>query len=353
MQVFEVIKNIFFKIGDFLRRILPNPDDNSSLKNFKNFIYIFIGFIVFTAFIAIVVFMMTVASLDETVIPNFVGQDFRDAIVILQNKKLFTRFHFEYTGSEEQRDKIYKQDPESLKKVRVGRVVELWVSKGAAIDKVGNYIGKKIEDVEMIIRETFRSGNHYLLEIKKPINYVSNRTPKGTIIAQYPLKDAPLSDRTVYLELTVSKGMELREVTLGNYTGRDYLSVIQELTSQNIGFVFTIKNKSGSEGPGIVVSQSIQPGKKVGPDTVLALEMVKAPPAGANEVFGLYSTTIPDYGSVVQVKVEIQVEDRRVTILDQVRYGGKLSIPYRADKGASIILTLAGEEKAPERVKTY
>ncbi|MBN1525168.1 MAG: PASTA domain-containing protein [Spirochaetales bacterium] len=350
MQILEVLRNIFEKVGEFFRKILPNPDDNSSLRNFKNFVYIFIGFIIFTGFLAIVVFLAFVQTLDETVVPDFVGQNFQDSIVILQTKKLNPYINFEYTGITENKDIVFKQDPEKQEKVRIGRVVKLWVSLGARPDKIDNYIGRKLDDVKELI--SVRSGLSNLLEISNPVNFVTHSAPIGTIVAQYPPAGTEIGNRTVSLEFTVSKGLTGRSFTVGDYAGKSYDVVLNEISSSSMSFVFTVRADAKGE-PGTIVAQNISSGTKVQPGKLLVLEMVPPNPVPAGMVFGVFAATIPDYGTPTPFKVELETAGKKIVLSDQERMGGKYSVPYIADENAYIIVTIGDEEKQPIRVKKF
>jgi beta-lactam-binding protein with PASTA domain len=352
MRVVEVAKNIFMAVGTIIKKALPNPKDTLESKNFKTTLYLLIGCMLVMILVSIIAFLAFVQPVDETVIPNLVGEDFRDAIVVLQNKKLEPYINFEFSNIPQDKDKITKQDPQARDKVRIGRRVTLWVSKGVTYDRVGNYVNKNLNEVENLLKTSFNKDKE-IISIKKPVNYITHKSPAGTIIAQDPVPGTFLSDKTTFLELTVSKGPGQSELTVGNYVGKDFQSVISELQSANIAFIFIIKKPSGKEEPGKVVSQNLASGSKIDAGSLLALEMIKPNNVPVNKVFGVYSYIIPEFGAPVLIKVETDLMGKRSPLLTQERYGGKLTVPYILDKDSEIVITIAGEEKKPEKVQAY
>jgi beta-lactam-binding protein with PASTA domain len=350
MKVFDVLHNILSGLGTLVKRMLPNPKDAPESKNFKTTLYFLIGCVVFMGLVALVAFLAFVQPVDETVIPNLVGTDFHEALVILQNKKLETYVNFEFTNSPQDKDLILKQSPAPREKVRIGSRVSIWVSQGAAYDRVGNYVDKKLSEVEALFRTSFNKDRE-IIAIKKPVNYISHKSPPGTILAQNPAPGMPLTDRTLYMEFTVSKGQTESEIIIGNYLGQDFQTVLAALQAANISFLFLVKDDGGE--PGTVVSQNVAPGTKIDAGSYLVLEMLRPASVPDNKVFGLYTYTLPDFGAPILVKVEADLFGKRTILLAQERFGGRLTIPYILDKDSEIVLTLAAEEKPPIKVRSY
>jgi eukaryotic-like serine/threonine-protein kinase len=351
MRIFDVLHNIASGLGRLVKRMLPDPKDSQESKNFKTTLYFLAGCILFMGLVAIVALVAFLQPVDETVIPNLAGSDFREALVILQNKKLQTYVNFEFTTTPQDKDLILRQDPAPREKVRIGSRVTLWVSQGAAFDRVGNYVDKTLSEVEALFRSSFNKDRE-VIAIKKPINYISHKSPAGTILAQNPAPGTPLSDRTLFLELTVSKGRAASDIIVGNYTGQYFLAAIETLQSANISFVFVVKDEM-TGAPGSVVSQNVAPGTKIDAGVVLVLEMNRPANISENKVFGLYTCTLPDFGAPILVKIEADLFGKRTPLLTQERFGGRLTIPYILDKDAEIVLTVADEEKPPIKVRSY
>ncbi|HEQ71358.1 MAG TPA: PASTA domain-containing protein [Spirochaetia bacterium] len=350
MKIFDIAHNIFSAIGERIKRMLPNPKDSTESKNFKTTVYLLIGGLFSMLTVAVIAFMAYVQPLDETVIPNLTGEDFREAVIVLQNKKLIPYLDFQFTNSPEEKDKIMNQDPKPREKVRIGSRVTLVVSKGITYDRLGNYIGKPLPEVEKMLATLNRRQEIVIL--KKPINYISHRSPAGTVIAQNPNPGAPLSDQLTQLELTVSKGQGQTEYTVGNYLGRDFTSVISDLQRDNIAFVFVVIEGTPDQA-GKIVSQNVPPESTIDAGAYLLLEMVKPNRVPEGKIFGVYTYNIPEFGAPVLVKVEAEVMGRRSILLSQERFGGRLTLPYILDREAEIFVTVAGEEKQPEKAQPY
>ncbi len=352
MKLFDILHNIVSGLVSLVKRMLPNPKDSSESKNFKTTVYFLLGGIVFMGVVALVAFLAFIQPVDETVIPNLVGSDIHEALVILQNKKLETYVNFEFTNSPQDKDLILKQAPAPREKVRIGSRVSLWVSQGAAYDRVGNYVDKTLSEVEALFKSTFNKERE-VIAIKKPVNYITHKSPPGTILAQNPPPGTPLTDRTLYLELTVSKGRSEADIIVGNYVGQDFQTALEALQTANISFLFIVKNDDGSGQPGGVTSQNVAPGTKIDAGTYVVLEMIKPSSVPENKVFGLFTYTLPDFGAPILVKVEADLFGKRSLLLAQERFGGRLTVPYILDKDSEIVLSLAGEEKPPVKARMY
>jgi beta-lactam-binding protein with PASTA domain len=352
MRIFEVLRNFLMALGEFIKRLFPNPRDTVESRNFKTTIFFLIGCVVFMFVVAVIAFVAYIQPVDETVIPQMAGTDFREAIGILQNKKLQPIIHFEYTTVPQDKDRIMKQEPAPSTKVRIGSQVTLWVSGGVMYDRVGNYVNKTLDEVETLFEKSFNKDRE-IITIKKPVNYISHKAPAGTILAQYPPPDTPLGDRVTEIEFTVSKGMVQNEIVVGDYVGKPFQTVIGELQAADIPFVFTVETPGQNDEPGLVSAQDLPAGTKLENGALLVLKMWEPETLPANKVFGVFRTSLPEYGAPVAVKVEAELLGKRTMLLSQERPGGKLTIPYLLDKDASIILTVAGEERKPEKVKPF
>ncbi len=352
MRVFDVVRNMFMALGDFIKRIIPNPRDTVESRNFKTTILFLIGCVVFMFAVAVVAFIAYIQPVEETVIPDMKGSDFREALGILQNKKLQPFIRFEYTTVPQDKDLIMKQEPEARAKVRIGSRVTLWVSSGVMYDRVGNYVNKSLSEVEDLFRISFNKDRQ-IIAVKKPVNYVSNQAAAGTILAQYPPPGTPLGDRVLYVEFTVSKGISQTEIVVDDYTGKPFQTVVADLQAKNIPFIFNVATTDQDGRDGLVTAQNIPAGTKIGGGALLVLQMFKPVAVATGKVFGLFRATIPDFGAPVTVKVESELLGKRTLLLSEERAGGELALPYVLDKDASIILTLGGDEKQPEKVQPY
>ncbi len=352
MRVFDVIRNMLMALVDFIKRILPNPRDTVESKNFKTTIFFLIGCVVFMLVVAVVAFIAYVQPVEETVIPDMKGSDFREAIGILQNKKLQPIFRFEFTTVPQDKDLIMKQEPEARAKVRIGSRVTLWVSSGVMYDRVGNYVSKTLDEVEQLFKKSFNKDRE-IISVKKPVNYISNKAPAGTILAQYPAPGTPLGDRTLFMEFTVSKGMTQTEAVVGDYTGKPFQAVVSDLQANNIAFVFNVEKANKGDEPGLVTEQSLPAGTKIDDGALLVLKMIKPETLPVNKVFGVFRAVIPEDGAAVPIKVEAELLGKRTLLLSEERPGGELSLPYVLDKDAALILTLAGEEQPPVKAQPY
>ena len=99
---------------------------------------------------------------------------------------------------------VVGQDPSPGKSVKAGSSVVLRVSKGSAIEKLENYVGWNINDLEAHIKSMV-SIYGPLLSIKKPLVKVYDDSAAGTILFQKPKSGIDITAETE-LELVISKG---------------------------------------------------------------------------------------------------------------------------------------------------
>jgi len=78
--------------------------------------------------------------------------------------------------------------------VKAGRKVTLYLSKGAILDKVGEYVTRNLEQVREELQTLFGAQNP-IIEIDT-ITYAFDESPIGTILSQDPTPGTQLSHNT-------------------------------------------------------------------------------------------------------------------------------------------------------------
>ena len=139
---------------------------------------------------ALVAFFMTINSAEQTMVPNLKGKELANALIELQDRGLYPRVQLRYSSNPADKGTILGQEPSPGTMMKSGREVTLQVSRGAVIDRVENYIGWKLTDLELHL-QTLSTTYGPLLKLQTPVTSVFDNSPAGTIIQQSPAPGTP------------------------------------------------------------------------------------------------------------------------------------------------------------------
>ena len=289
----------------------------------------------------LIAFFVAVRGEEETLIPNVVAEDLLAAISMLQEKSLAPRVEGR-VSSEHDKWTVIEQEPEAGTLVKAGRPVLLVVSRGPIIDRVGDYVGRDLDEVRLELQTVFASYRE-LIKIKEPVARVSDAAAAGTILAQNPAPETPI-DGVVVLELVVSKGPMGDLIELQNYVDRPFQVVRDELAALNLPFVFRVRAAGEGEAAGSIVSQSPTAGQEIPYSSILQLEMTAPAEVPEEMAFGLLEASLPDYPILVDLKLEVITATERRKILAMKHPGGPISIPYLVAADSQLVLSMFDDE---------
>ena len=138
--------------------------------------------LVFFIIVSTIVFFMSVKTADQVLVPNIEGEKFEDAVLKLQVKELYPRLQLRFSDNPEDAGKVLEQSPPAGTIVKAGKRINVTVSSGAVLDRVENYVGKTLSEVQQHFASLFTSGRKQLISIKEPIMYKASSVPAGTIL---------------------------------------------------------------------------------------------------------------------------------------------------------------------------
>lgn len=333
-----------------LARVLPTKADDPETLLFKKVAYAIVGMAFLMVFFALTLFFVTLKPDEETMVPKVVGEDVVTAVLELQDKELIPRVQVKFSNDPREKGTVVAQDPQGGLLVRSGRSVVLWVSKGAVVDKVENYIGQNLSDVKLHLKSLFATQPQALIRIKDDPVYVFSNSPEGTVLEQKPQPGTQVSSQ-VDLELVVSRGPKGQMVKVGTYAGQYYTDALALLSSSSIPFVFKARKVEGSETPGRVVSQNPAPGAEIPKGTVVNLVMASPTRLPEGQVFGVFETTLPEYPILVDLKLELRKTGGDSTVLIAMKHpGGAFAVPYQAAVGDTLVLSILDKEIFKQKV---
>ncbi len=290
--------------------------------------------------VCLAVFFASVQGEEKVLVPNVVGKGYIQAAMEMQEKELYPRIELRYSDVPGEEGKVLEQSPAAGSIVKAYRQINLIISRGVAIDRMENYVGKNIDEIQPRIQTLF-SGKDSFISVSDPIYQKSNKAA-GVIIAQYPEEDSVIgaSDKLI---LIVSSGSNTPTANVPDLKGLEIAKVYKAMESSNIVFNFTSHNASAAETAGTVSSQ-----EKAG-QTVEAFSRVNAEFAfpvaaddgeAANEtVYGIFTYKAAKQPFPVPVTLELNDVDGNVSDLVHFSHPGEeITIPYAVKKGSVLSL---------------
>jgi beta-lactam-binding protein with PASTA domain len=325
-----------------ITRIFPNQKDPPERRNFKLVILLIVVMFVLMVLIGFVTFWLSVRGAEEVLVPDVENKELIAALIELQEKDLYPRLQVRYS-SDYEKGTVIEQRPASGTIVRVGRRITLTVSRGPVIDRVEDYVGQKLEDVQIHLQTLFASYRA-LLKIKEPVSYVFDPRPAGTILAQKP-EPGTVIDSVTELELVVSRGPRGELVEVPEFIDMPFQDAIAQLSSANFPFIFSVRRAEGDERSGVIVAQTPEPESEVPYGSVIQLTMTRPERVPRGKVFGVFEYVLPDYPIMVDITLDSISEEGNTTILAMKHPGGPISIPYIVDEDSELILYIFDQEE--------
>jgi len=330
--------------------------DLSSIEEYvANHLRLFIisvaGLILLVGISAVVAFFIAIRGEEQTMVPDVTGKELTEALLELQVKELYPRIQLRYTQSSKDRGYILEQDPLPGTIVKAGRRIRLVVSQGVVLNRVEDFIGQNIDEVRMdLLAMQSSSGGVSLFSIREPFMYEYSSERPGTIIAQKPDPGTEITG-TISLDFVVSRGRDNQTVVVPQLAGLSLQNALDTISSNNINFRFTSRQKNGSERAETVISQSIEANTPVSMNTVVHLVLTEPADTAANEKFGIFSYTIPQNPYPLTVRLEALLPSGERQRLISVNYsGGVFTVPYKLPTGSVLILSMLNRELHRETI---
>ena len=329
--------------GKKIMNKLPNRNDEAGNRYFKTVVYLSLVLIVLMIITAVVTFYLTFDGGEHTMVPDLQGLELENALIELQDKSLIPFIRQRSSTNQADKGTILSQDPNAGSEVRVESRVVLIVSKGATIEKLSNYVGRNLDDVENMLKSLV-SIYGPLLRINKPVLRVFHESAAGTILEQQPLPGLELTSLTD-LVFVVSKGPEGQTVTVRDYEGLRFTRVLGLVIDREIPFVFTSRESGSNQTAGTVISQSPAPESEVPAGTLLQFVMSEPDDIPEGYLFGILERNLPNYPVAIALKVEaVSIKGERKELVSMKHNGGLLTIPYMEEDGTVLIVYIEDQE---------
>ena len=316
----------------------------NSESNLKLFLPMATVALVFVGIVALVVFFVALRGEEQTMVPEVRGKELAEALLELQVKELYPRIQLRYSQSSRDKGMILEQDPAAGTIVKAGRRIRLVVSQGVMMNRVENYIGRNIDEVRMYLQTIVAESGSPLLTLREPLMYDYSPSTPGTILQQKPEAGTDISG-PMSMEFVVSRGLENALVTVPQLTGLAIPAALELIGRTGIMFEFSLRGTREDEKEGTVVYQNPPVGTSVASNTPVNLVVSTPTELGDDEVFGLFSHTMPRNPYPLPVLLEALLPSGQRIRLISVDYpGGKFTVPYRLPSGSVLILSLMNRE---------
>ena len=194
------------------------------------------------------------SSSSKTVtVPNIVGMTLDNATKELEKLGLKIKVS-ETIESDKEENTILEMNPVSNTDAKKGDIIEVKVSGGVSKVKVPDLRDYEINYIEDLLTQKGLEWN---------ITYqYSENIKSGYLISQYPERDTEVPKGTT-IELTISKGPEVKLVSVSNYLGQNVEYVKGELEALGLVVILQEQVTDRESENGAVINQSIESGTKI------------------------------------------------------------------------------------------
>ena len=330
-------------LGKKLQKLLFGGTTDPDKRFYRTFMIFAAGIIIIMFVAGLTTFFLSLKGIEQTMVPDVAGMEVENALVELEEKALYSSVQLRYTQNIEDKGLVVGQDPLPGTSVRAGSRVVLKVSKGSAVEKLDDYVGWNIDDLEAHLKSMV-SIYGPLLSVKKPVIRINDSSESGTILVQKPAPGTDISAATE-LELVVSKGPLGQNRKVFDYTTLTFGEVIESVVKSNIQFVFTSKPAGRSDVPGTIIDQSPAADSEVPNDTIMQFVIAEPDQTPEGYVFGILERTLPDYQAPVTLTVDaITPDGERKELFSMKHRGGLITIPYLEEENTLLKVSVTDKE---------
>ncbi len=326
-----------------LKLDLKNLDDLFN-KNWKFLLKTLIVFFIITGLSALAIFFAVVQSPEQVLVPEVVGKDLTVALQEMQVKELYPKIQLRYSETSEEKGLVLEQSPSAGAIVKAGRRINLVVSQGAILDRVGDYVGLQVEDLRAQLQTLFAASSNPMIRIPDVIMFQPDESEPGTILEQNPPANTNIS-RPITLELVVSSGLDDDTARIPNIAGLSLNDALLQLSRNKVIFMFTPQAMTDGQEPGTIVSQTWPSGGEESVPIYTRVNSIIALPSEPVDgiVYGLVQEVLPQYPYALELNLVASPPDGDdYSIVTLFHTGRELTIPYAVPQGTR--LTLMAQE---------
>ncbi len=321
-------------------------------QNTGALVFTVVSTVVVMAAVFCAVFFWVVKSPERVLVPNVVGQSLEDALLSMQVKELYPKISLRYSNSASEKGMILEQNPPASSIVKAGRRINLVVSRGVIVDRVGDYIGLKVDDVRTMLQTQFAGSAVQQIKLTDTPMYKADAAAAGTILEQDPPADTSVNG-PVTVQLVVSSGPANETTIMPWLVGLSLNDALLMWSRYKVIYNFTSRLPEGDEQPGTIVRQHMS--TELSEDgtvpiyTTANVEIALPDKVVNNNVYGIFETTLPKYAYALRVSLDVQVPQKDgsfdgYNLITMNHTGGQLTIPYAVPRYSVLVLSVQGKE---------
>ena len=313
-------------------------------SNIPALVVTFITSIVIMGLAACAIFFANIKGAEKVLVPNVEGKKLEDALLEMQVKELYPKISLRYSDLPGDQGLILEQSPKAGAIVRGYSRVNLVVSRGVIVDKVGGYVGQNFDELKMNLQTLFAGTANPLIVLEEPM-YKPDVSAAGTILEQDPPEGTDISE-PVKLSLVVSRGPSFENTRVPRLTGLSINDMLQTVARSRIIFEFTSRPMAGKEKPGTVVSQQQFESEFIPNYSRMGVEMAFPNGEYEDNVYGIFSTEITEYPYPVPMRLDATSADGNTyTLVNFMHTGLSISLPYAVPKETTLTLYVVDKEQ--------
>ncbi len=317
-------------------------------QNTGALVFTVLSTIVVMAAVFCAVFFWVVKSPERVLVPNVVGQNLEDALISMQVKELYPKISLRYSNSASEKGSVLEQNPQPGAIVKAGRRINLVVSKGAIVDRVGDYVGMQLEAVRSQLQAQFAGSAVQQIKLTDTPMYQADEAVAGTILEQDPPADTAV-DGPVTVQLVVSSGPANETTIMPWLVGMSLNDALLTWSRYKVIYQFSARLPEEGEQPGTILNQRMS--TQLSEDgtvpiyTVSRVEIAMPDEVVNNNVYGIYETSLPNYPYALNVSLDVEpAEGEPYTLVNLRHTGGLLTIPYAVPRYSVLVLSVQGKE---------
>lgn len=190
---------------------------------------------------------------NKVTVPDIVGMTLDNAKKELEKLGLNIKVA-ETVESDKEENTILEMDPTGNTEAKKGDTIEVKVSSGVAKIKVPDLRDYEINYIKDLLTQKGLEWNI--------TEQYSENIKSGYLIKQYPERDTEVTKGTI-IELTISKGPEVKLVSVSNYLGQNVDSAKSDLEFLGLVVILQEQATDNESENGVVLKQSIKSGTKI------------------------------------------------------------------------------------------
>ncbi|MBE6036968.1 MAG: Stk1 family PASTA domain-containing Ser/Thr kinase [Clostridiales bacterium] len=211
----------------------------------------------------------------EVEVPGFQGKTLEEAETLAEEMGLKIKVGQEVSSYDYKAGQIVSQAPKEGNVIKTGQTITVNISKGVLASQVPDVRGKNESDAKFMLES-------YGFVVGTVKQAYSNTVPEGRVCDQSVDPGEEAKTGTT-INLTISKGKEVKEVKVPDLKGLTKTEVTEKLFNSGLKIGKVSYGPSAAYAEGLCISQSVKAGDKVTSDTKIDVVLSNGPDETSGE----------------------------------------------------------------------